>query len=149
MSQDGNSAIKVKKFHIDYHFSRNHLILLWLAADPVIVNVKGKVAECGGDFAEVKTKKKWSVVLKDGIVSFLDYMLLPWEGPVLGLRMFRSQQAVRKEIRRQKLINRFLIHSLSRFRWVWFQNYMYTVFLRYTFQVACFIFTVTFHFKFV
>ena len=48
--------------------------------------------------------------------GLLDYFLLPWEAPVLGLRIFRTQQDIRTEIDKQKAINRYIIHRMSRFR---------------------------------
>lgn len=51
--------------------------------------------------------------------KILDYFCLPWEGPMIGSKVLRSQTSVYLEIERQKEVNRFIIHPFSRFRAVW------------------------------
>lgn len=51
--------------------------------------------------------------------KILDYFCLPWEGPMIGSKVLRSQLSVYLEIERQKEVNRFIIHPFSRFRAFW------------------------------
>ena len=70
------------------------------------------VPEAGPDGFEHKNVPKDYGLLG----KILDYFCLPWEGPMIGSKVLRSQTSVIQEIGRQKAINRFIIHPFSRFR---------------------------------
>lgn len=70
----------------------------------------------GEEYQTIQTK----VPKQYGLLGhILDYICLPWEGPMIGSKVLRSQTSVYLEIERQKDVNRFIIHPFSRFRAFW------------------------------